>query len=165
LKQIGEHSVAANQRSAGARVPKLRRAGAPRKTSLPVTRSSKIRRFHPANLIHPPRRTLRPMRQSLSGPRRTLVFMTFVASIRNIIFLAHRRSDESKSARANSHIGDGGLDLRHVASNTSAPGDTFRWCVCSSSVSVPGPFSDIGAWQFRQSLFAGFRNCAWLSVP
>jgi len=46
--------------------------------------------------------------------------MTDIARVRNLQSVRHRRSDEVKRVAPHVHVGDGLLDLRHVASNALA---------------------------------------------
>jgi hypothetical protein len=72
--------------------------------------------------IEPPRRTFWPVAERFRGPRGGLVGVARRARVRDFVFVRESRSDERKGVSANFHVGNGGLDFRHVAGDTLAAG-------------------------------------------
>ena len=74
------------------------------------------------SLCRSPWRYPRPSPQCLGGPFVRPVRVTTGARIRNLELIAHRRSDELERVAAHVDVGDGLLDLRHVAGDAFAAG-------------------------------------------
>ena len=62
------------------------------------------------------------MAHGFGGPGGGFVFVTLGARIGNFVFVGHVRCDEGEGMGADFHVGDGGLDFRHVAGDATAAG-------------------------------------------
>jgi len=98
--------------------------------------------------------------QGFGGPGGRFIRVTGGAGIWDFVLVCHGRGDEGESVSANFDVSDGGRDPRHVAGDALASGRAGLVMGVLLERGGAGAVRDMGPWQSRQSLSAGFLSCA-----